>query len=112
MFSVGQKVVFIADYSDVAKTWWANDLCLEFPTTGQIYTVRRVVQRIQNGDGCYGIMLAEVLNMENALDQNGVGGRMEMTANTMIDEVAFDSADFRPLIEAEIDKSAREKVKA
>lgn len=110
MFAIGQKVVFIADYSEAARTKWADDLCIDFPLTGQVYTVRRVVQRVMNGDGVYGIMLAEILNMENALDYTGVGGHIEMTSKTVIDEVAFDSSDFRPLVEAEVMANAKASV--
>lgn len=103
MFHVGQKVVFIADYSHHATSAWADMLSIEMPVTGRVYTVRRIVQRIQCGDGVYGIMLAEVLNMANALDTGGVGG-MDVPLDRMAaepDEVAFDSADFRPLVSAE-----------
>lgn len=104
MFSVGQKVVCIFDFSEFAAQPWADQLCIEMPVKGAIYTVRRVVQRIQCGDGVYGIMVAEILNMPNALDKGGEGGNIRYDSGRLMaepDEIAFDSAAFRPIVTAE-----------
>lgn len=114
MFTVGQKVVCVADYSEFEATEWAQALGTDFPRTGEVYTVRRVVHRVQAGESGYGIMLAEVLNMEHALDKKGVGGMETPPDDTFVDEIAFNSVDFRPLITVEdfVDTSANAPVDA
>ena len=104
MFHVRQKVVCIGDYTDNASMWWAQELCIEFPERGGVYTVRRIVQR-QNGvdETAYGIMLEEILNVKALLDKMGEGGEFELGDRRLQapDEMAFNSLDFRPLITVE-----------
>lgn len=104
MFKIGQRVVFIGDYSEQAKEDWAIHLGTEMPETGGIYTVRRTVQR-QNGpdDTAYGLLLEEILNLPSFCDKHGEGG-IGLDASRLTaapEEVAFNARDFRPLIRAE-----------
>jgi len=104
MFHVGQKVVCVGDFSELASEMWARELCIEFPEKGLVYCVRRVVQRPCGGDETgYAIMLDEILNMKNLLDRECEGGFIEMGSKRALppDEIAFASVDFRPLITVE-----------
>lgn len=69
-----------------------------------------MVQRIQCGDGVYGIMVAEILNMPNALDTGGEGGNIRYDSGRLMaepDEIAFESSAFRPIVTAENEAEAK-----
>lgn len=104
MFHVGQRVVCVGDFSHLAGEVWADTHCIAFPVQGQVYTVRKLVQRVvDGGESAYAIMLDEVINMPCLLDKKCEGGWFEIDDPrlTKPDEIAFDARDFRPLIVVE-----------
>lgn len=106
MFHVGQKVICISDFGDIGRMPWAIDLAIEFPAKDAVYTVRRIVQRpCGEGDTAYGILLEEVWNIPCRMDRLGEGGFIEECGprDGGVDEIAFDSHDFRPLSSTRLD---------
>lgn len=109
MFKVGQKVVCIREMD---RRWWADALCIEMPVKGEVYTVRRIVQRPIDGDTGAGIMLEEILNMPVSLTDDSAGGYQPSDKIVGIDETAFWVGDFRPLITVEQFATAKKTVDA
>lgn len=99
-FYIGQKIICVGDYSKAAEEFWARELCIEFPTAGQVYTVRGITRRPYGDDELCGVLLEEVLNMPTTLDASGVGGYLaeDDPNNLGPGEIAFLEDDFRPLL--------------